>query len=170
MSELQTWFSIEIKRGAIRSKSRGSVGLIVTVKAAPEVEEFIASSGDNQAIDIANYGDGWVPMGDKPLSVYHVSKGLEAIRNPYSLAHVANSQLIISAARRDGLDFDQIANLGVLRLAGISSPDGVTFGVTGVFSKGYAKKVADLLTAQAGSFINDYVVPIRISLSVVGNK
>jgi hypothetical protein len=170
--EETAWVDFTITRGPIRGKDRNKVGLIIQVKARPDIEDFLRGLAHGGRAGVDAYGDMWQNAnGDKPLEYYHTDTRLESGRG-YTLDGIGQAPLITNErqarnALLNGGVADDIVNLGFLRLVGVSSPEGVTVGIAGAYSGEYLRRIKLLLPGAVKNFLQDYVVPITINLQVI---
>lgn len=161
MSELTTgnvtkgdicWFTMSI--------TRGKEGLVVYVKVDPRIESFMASLGAGQKELAETYGAEWYPIGEKPLEVYSLFRDIKQSGN-YTISVPGSSFTF-----RDKKTGDEKINLAFLRLVGIGSPEGVTFGMAGPFSRDYIRDIQTSVPKQVKSLIQEYVLPVNINLRI----
>jgi hypothetical protein len=171
--EETSWVDFTITRGPIRGKDRNKVGLIIQVKARPDIEDFLRGLAHGGKAGVDAYGDMWQNVAsDKPLEYYHTDTRLESGRG-YSLEHIGQAPLITNerqarnALLNGGGPADEVVNLAFLRLVGVSSPEGITVGITGAYSGEYLRRIKLLLPGAVKNFLQDYVVPITINLQVI---
>ena len=174
--ELTSWIRYKLERGSTKQsfKDKG-IGLRVTVRARPSVEEFIKQLAGGRTTDATAYGEAWHSMDDSPLEVYIVDEPDQT--TDYTLLGVGGSLIQYPAQPRSrGLSTlgssDPTApkptiNLGILRLVGISKPDGVTIGLQGMYSPEYMKILRAQLPIVTRQFLHDYIVPITLNLEIV---
>jgi hypothetical protein len=155
-----------IKRGEtiLQYRYRRTIkGLKVWMKAHSLIEELIkewtAKDAAEQAITtrLINYGRQWT---GEDLRVYELVRGLEPRSfgdGEYTLAD-PGQELIQS---RSGM-----VNLGFLRLVGISSQDGVTFTVDGVYSPGEIKRIEGLISRATKRFYTDFLLPVELEVTI----
>lgn len=141
------WFEMSI--------SRGKQGLTFYVKADPKVEEFFAGISGGQKESVDAYGRDWTQIGPEPLIVYGLAKALQS--GKYTVSSPAEPLLMPKTG---------LINISFLRFAGISSPDGVQFGVVGPFSKDYIKELQKTMAQEIRNLIKDYIVPVNLNLRI----
>jgi hypothetical protein len=94
---------------------------------------------------------------------------LEKIGEP--LIHVPNPRAEAVSLRSTPVDSNaKKTNLGFLRVAGISSPDGLKFGVYGPFSKDFIDNFGREIVRETRNFVQQYILPVRINLRIVTEK
>jgi hypothetical protein len=134
-------------------------GVLVTVKALPIVEEFMRSLGNGTKVAVETVGRQWTPaFKGQVLEVYHMDSSNSAGMQ-YSLSYVGSS-----------LVTDDLPNLSILRLVGIGSEEGVTFGIKSVYSLPRLRQVRDLLIESSRAFYLDYVRPVTLKASVMADE
>ena len=155
-----------IKRGEtpIRIDLRRSPkGLTISMKVHPLVEEFMKNSGDGTLSDVRKVGRYWLPIGKdpQPLQAYGVSPNMSGHTFSdglsYRLTNVGQPLLDVN---------NGAVNLSILRLAGISDPAGVTFGVPGPVTVSQLRALAQNITRCARHFYVEYMQPIEMSCFV----
>lgn len=172
-----TWIDYQISRGPFRGGVNNSkVGLRFTVRARPELEDLMQRlSGDNRAPIDAFGGDLWVPMEGRfpeALEAYVMDDPLTG--SGYTLSQIGGTLLRENrdrAAQRLGEDpsaaSNPTVNLSFLKLVGISNPEGVTFGLIGPYSFDYINQLRRALPLVTKQFLQEYIVPVDIRLSIV---
>jgi hypothetical protein len=141
------------------SLTRGKEGLEINVRTVPEVELFMKELGD-RTDNVEAYGKSWVSLNGEPLMIYRMNKDIfEGDSKPrsYDLARVSESMI----NPRDGK-----INLAFLRIVGISSPDGIRFGVKGPISSRYIKELKDDILVEMKNFLRDFIVPVQYNIRV----
>lgn len=168
------WIDYSIERGPVLGAAGRQIGLKLRVKAKREVEDFFKALSNGRQVEIEAFGNGWVPSGldaEKQLQVYVTD--LPATKT-YTLGRPAQP-LLIDTGRAVRLDdgsseMGQITNLSFLALVGISQEDGLVFGVTGMYSASYAKKLHQHLGSEIKRFLHDYVVPVTFNLQIINRQ
>jgi hypothetical protein len=161
-------FDFEIGHGGGRmvdGKWEKCKGTEVTVRADHIIEEFVKGLGDGTTKPMPTTGYLWYPLTPSPLLVYNVGNGELPMPDfdGYQLDQV-NKMLVIPAEMPGQSD---AVNLSFLRFKGISSPEGVTFGIKTVMSP----SMMDSLTVRIGKacrqLCRDYIVPTSRRLMIV---
>lgn len=155
------WFDLTL--------DRGKKGLEFFLRADPRIEDFMKSLGGASPLEaVEMYGREWYPTSGKPLLIYAMerdlppsptytlSKPAEPFRNPTS----SSREISLNASASNRL------NLSFLRLAGISNPDGFSFGVYGPFSEPYISQLSKEIVVEVRNIIRDYIVPVHINLRI----
>lgn len=172
--ELTSWIKFTLERGSTKQafKDKG-VGIRLNIKARAGVEEFIKQLSGGRTTTVDAYGDAWHSEDENPLEVY-ILDDVEHADNYTLLAVGAPLLQYPSVPRRNSLSSlnevsnqKTIANLSVLRLVGISKPEGVTIGVQGMYSGGYVQTLRTQFPAVTKQFLQDYIVPITLNLEIV---
>lgn len=160
-----------IKRGETCIQAflnRSPAGLTITVRAHPRVEDFIRSLGSGEQIDVKTLGRHWVPIGGKPLMVYHLATNPGNIQASGKTMYNINQPgqpLLTAHSSISGINMD-VLNLGFLRLAGISEGQGVSFGVKGVFTYEALQRLGSSIEEAAQQFYRSYIKPINLVVTV----
>lgn len=153
---------------------RGAGGLNLTVKTAPEVEEFFRSTvgAEGATSPVTAHGRFWYPIGREVLSVYAVQNPVRDLRieDGGTTVHVgfnnAGRPLIEGySGEEDGPTIgrrSQILNLSFLRLVGISEGTGVSFGVKGVFTTNDVLHLRNLIGEANKKFYSAYLRKIGL--------
>jgi hypothetical protein len=158
------WISVSISRGPIRGAHRNDLGMRMHVKARPELETFMQQLSGGQKCPTNSYSEAWTSQNAKELEVYLIDKPLGA--GNYTLEHVCGDPVVQNRVPRTGATEDKI-NLSFLKLVGISSDEGLTFGISGIFSADVCNRLKLELNGALRQFLTDYVVPVNINLQVV---
>lgn len=147
-----TWLEMSVGRTAGR--------LDIWLKALPEIEQFFKGlSGDRKEL-VEAFDREWFSFEKQPIHIYWLEK------DPGGLATyttIRPGSALISP--RDGK-----FNLSFLRIAGISSPEGVRFGVNGPCSKPFVKDISDLILKETNKFLYDFIVPVQINLRITSTE
>jgi hypothetical protein len=170
MDTNNNWVDFTLKRGSIRGKDRNKVGLVLTVRAQREVEDFMSGLANGRRLPVDAVGEAWYAVGSEetPLEFYAVESQFENKR-AYSLDQVGGPLLITQPSPRGIVSSpaDDIANLSFLRLAGISGEGGVSIGLVGAYSWDYINRARSAMPMALKQFLHDYLVPITINLQVI---
>jgi hypothetical protein len=169
-----SFISFTLTRGPIRGKDRNRIGLVVKVRARQDIEDFASGLSQGRKIPVDAVAETWQNCDPNagPLEFYESDSRFEQNRL-YTLDSIGGPLIIAPEQnnRRAGQQLgDEQVNLAFLRLAGISSPVGVTIGFTGVYSNDYAKRVNSLLMPALKQFLHDYIVPVTFNLHVISKS
>lgn len=167
-----SWVSYTIQRGPIVGPHSKSVGIRLTVKAKPELESFMQTLSKDRKEPVLDYGELWASLSNTPLEVYRIEEPLgPSSRNGYNITSIGMGLLLPSNNRdlRGELD-SYIPNLSILKLVGISKPDGVSIGIYGAFSASYVNSLTQCLPRGTDQFLRDFLVPMTINLHMVSSK
>jgi hypothetical protein len=169
------WVTYAVKRGPIRGEFKNDIGLVINVKARPELEEFMKNLSDGRTIEASAYPDNnWINNNDPrlPLTLYNVDRHLgigsysmEAIGGPLLLQPQPRPRGVPVAA--DQANDIERANLSILKLVGISGEDGINLGIGGIYPPELINKLKQNLLASTQQFLRDYLVPISFRLEIV---
>lgn len=160
MSEINDQVERVVKGGVAwveLSLDRTFQGLEVYIKTLPQIEAFMKGLGDGRASALNAYGRSWIPTkGGTPLEVYGLDKTLS---NPgFTIDGICEP---LKPEKGIGK-----LNLSFLRFAGIGSPQGVRFIITGPFSRTFVHTVKDDILVQISTLIKDYIVPVHLILRI----
>lgn len=139
---------------------RAPAGLVIRVKAVPEVEEFMKGLGNGAADNVQLYGKDWFPI-DRSMTntVYNIDDRADAVVTPTYCINRVVEPLINSRDNRFNLSF--------LRLVGISSPQGVNFTIATPFSKPYVRgTLSPRISEECKNLLRDFIVPLHINLRI----
>ena len=161
-TRIETVFSRSGRKAGDPADWKG--GLRLTVRARPEVEEFIQSLGNGSLVDVGTVGRYWQALDKGSLSAY-VIQSIPPQQSDdgcmITLDRLWHPLIIPSEGDRY-----PIVNLSFLRLRGISDGIGVTFGVKGVYSFGELCQIRDRVTAASRRFYIEYLRPIDLTVTV----
>lgn len=146
------WFTMSI--------NRGKDGLVVYVKTDPRIEALFAGMSGGSKEPVEAYGAQWYPIGEKKLEIHALLSDLQP-----SSTYVTSSPGEALTIPLKGSGTERV-NISFLRLVGIGSPEGVTFGIVGPFSREYIRDVQAKILKQVRNLIQDYVLPININLRI----
>lgn len=152
--EKRKWAKILIQN------NKAGAGIDITVRALPEIEQFMKNLGRGRKDPIESYGGMWIKPDERSLDVYALAQGLSEDRVNYTIAYPGR-EIILD---------DDVVNISFLRLAGISEGTGVTFTLAGVMS---AKERIDLrnkFSRAVRQFCLDYITPTKVSVVIEGNE
>jgi hypothetical protein len=146
------WFTMSI--------TRGKNGLIIYTKTDPRIEDFFQSLGQGQKEPPEAFGPDWYAI-NKPLHVHGYYKALPTMPIEYSVNMPGGPFTI-----RDKNRPIEVVNISFLRLIGIGSPEGVSFGVVGPFSRDYIRETQGKILRQVRNLVQEYVLPVNINLRI----
>lgn len=148
--------------------ARDGVGLTLSVKTHPSVEEFMRQqSPDSPPIEVKAAGRHWVSLDkEHPLLAYRMAEKIPFVESDddtgcFSLDYLGNPLIITDDRHRKPL-----LNLSFLRLVGISEGAGVTFGIKGVQSLDSLKETRDNLSTACRRFYGRYLKPVDLTVMV----
>ena len=167
-----SWIDLTIKRGPIRGDNKNRVGLILQVRARPDVEEYLRGLADGRRVLVEAMGDAWVNCTPNTGALEAYDLELNANSRLYTLSAVGAGLIIdenINGQLRNRIaqNNDERINLSFLRLVGIGNPDGISVGLLGAYSHDYVMKVKNILPQAVKQFLQDYLVPITVNLQIV---
>lgn len=141
--------------------SRTSLGLQLTARAHPSIEAMFRTDAK---FPIERAGKSWLHIGDKPLEFYSGS-----LSDTLTVDGPDGFRLDLLGRNFDPVN-DAMTNLSFLRLVGISNPEGVTFGVKGVFSLAATKELRDRIGASTKRFYAEFLKPVDFEATLVMNQ
>lgn len=184
-----TWVDLSLRSGTSYTSpnkrlNASLIGMRLTVKTAPQVEEYMKQLANNQKVPVDAVSDLWHNVGsEEPLEYYALN---EQIYTPAYMLNKIGQPLILNNRGLEGqlraahagqilqavpnMDNDPVngrINLSFLTLAGVSKPDGVTIGFGGVYSGQYIKSLQRSLMQSTEQFLRDYLVPVTINMQIV---
>lgn len=166
---MKTWVDYKITRGIIKGVLSNTVGIVLTIKADPELETYMQALSKDRRMEVAAFGDMWYNCGsDEALEVYTIDEQLNS--RIYSFTNVALPLLITQnndGRLRLNTEPDEIVNLSFLKLVGIGKPEGITLGVAGAYSRQYVQSLQKKLPEATDAFLRDHLVPVTINLSII---
>lgn len=165
-----TWLDISISRGSVAHPSKGSMGMVIAVKADPRVEEFIKTLGDGQTRSMReNYHDKWIPFNTSDFQIYNFSNNNVAsyASRPYVLTFPGGSPRV-SKQENPG-QADKI-NLSFLRVAGIGSPEGIKFGFRDAYSEPFARMFGQEAISHVGNLLKENLLGFNLNFKLVEQK
>lgn len=161
-------------------KSRAGLGVVVNTLSY--VEEFIASLGNGDKLDIRTLTRLWVPMRKgENLFLYDAEKlGTHIEGKDYVLGPAGTNLIVpgqsggLGGGLLDGSPGDLIVyrnpnskvNLSFLRLVGSSSQGGTSFVIEGPFSKEYVEALQAKMAKALKEFYISYLKPINLAVVV----
>ncbi len=144
------------------------IGLTVTVKVHPAIEDFVRSLGTGEELAVRTYGRHWIPLlGDKPFLVHDLAAEFDPgvclldSKHSYTLNKIGwpiSEQTAMPHGTAD------ILNLSFIRLVGASEGAGVRFGIRGVFTLEATEKLARQIEQASKAFYIAYMKPIDITV------
>lgn len=170
-------------------------GLSVGVRALPHVEDFLRSLGSGELIDVQTLGRHWclpkvAEANGKKLLVYELSNliGLTSVEehgfsfrlnNPGTPLVEAAPSLSGEPGRAVARDAEEgayrprlkgagneVLNMSFLRLAGISSSEGVNFTIKGVYTREGITRLAERIEQAGKRFYREFLKPYKVVITV----
>lgn len=146
------------------SLKRVRAGLQVHVQGSSNVEDTIRDlsvqfrpPGEPETVPIKHYGVDWLAPPGKELTAY--AGDFSRITSPtFTLVGLGANQMITE---------DGQANLSFLRLIGMSSPEGVSFTVRGLFLRHTVERIMNSLSKAAKEFYEEVLKPLSYSVVVI---
>lgn len=167
------WVDFTLTRGPIRGKNRNTIGLILRVQARRDVEDFMSGLAQGRRMQVEAVADSWYNTATSadPLEFYDADTHSNDVR-PYTLDNIGGALLINPNEGRAArlavpAQPQELVNLSFLKLVGISNDSGVAVGLSGAYSGDYIRRVKAAFPAAIKQFLQDYLVPMTISLQVV---
>lgn len=175
-----------VKRGEttmqVRLK-RNTVGLFVSVKVHPGVEEFARALGSGDIQDVRALGRYWTPVGVRPssnpaecpLGTYNMTNNPGLINAGSGVMFRLDrpgqplsepSGVPTTTRSRNGDNDIPVINLSFLRLQGVSEGAGVNFHVKGVYTMDAVKSLAEQIKDACRAFYAMYLKPIDLAVVV----
>lgn len=163
------WVDITVGRGPIRGEVRNRVGLVLKIKARPDVEEFLSNLAEGRRLLVEAATDSWINCKPETGALEYYDAAVQPGRS-YTFNGIGQGLIIAEDPRHRlaGSGDDKI-NLSFLLLAGISNPDGKAVGLSGAYSSDYVNKVKMLLPTAIKQFLLDYLVPMTVNLQITTN-
>lgn len=182
MADLDTVDASVIKGGEtpieILLSRKSKVGLRLSVKAFPQIEDYMRALGTGDRIPVELSGRHWRPVNqsDPPLMAYNLTERL-SLKGAYNLdalgqpleaedRYYDGPPTPPGAITLDGGRSNGWVNLSFLRLAGISEGAGVSFQVRGVYTTDAAIELGERLSKAAYRFFLDYLRPVDVIVKV----
>lgn len=128
-------------------------GLTVHVKAIPAVEEFFKGLGSGEARPLESFTKNWYSL-KTPITVWDQKQPL--VDPMFCVGKVG-----------DGFERNSTTNLSFLQLAGVSNPEGVEFGVKGVWSLQELRHIRGNIEDAVEKLWNEYVRPVEMSGGII---
>lgn len=150
---------------------RSLIGLTISVKTVPGVEEFMRRLGGGETVEVNAFGRYWLPEWalsipplptGPPLMAYSVVP-LEIMRTDDGPTITIDR---LGQPFLHTVDRTEFINLSFLRLVGISEGAGVTFGMKGVYSLDGLRKLKDKLAVAERKFYLEYLRPIDLNVFI----
>lgn len=169
------WVDIGIERGPVYGNLKNRVGLRLRITANPELEQFMRNLSNGKTIPMDSLTADWIRIPQENTEIYAINFGrtpkeytLSAVGMPpiFEAANAGEGDAPIPARLRTTSQKDEIANLSFLTIAGISREEGVTIGMSGVYSFDYIQSARTKLINAAKQFLHDYIVPVTINLQI----
>lgn len=135
------------------SVDRTSKGMEIFVKAHPDIEEFLKSSSGASVDSLDAFGRNWYAPDGSQLKAHRLEQVLNGLG--YFFGNLCGS-----------LQGKGGVNLSWLQLQGISRPEGLSFVVTGPFSRQFVVDFPKLAGVAAREFFKNYIVPIHVNLNI----
>ena len=148
---------------------RCPIGLGVTMKVHPRIEDLFQDWGKGEKVDAGMYGRQWRSFTGEPLLLWDLQR--EDVTIDPTGQFVINkpgTPLVDDLVDPYGtlLKPQTVANLSILRLVGASSAQGVTFGVDGVYTTKEIRRIAEAIKQASKAFYLSYLKPINLNVMV----
>lgn len=159
-----------IKRGETVIQTtlhRAPIGLSVSVKVHPGIEEFMRRAGGGETVPVAASGRYWTPLSKTapPLQAYVITPLEPFVIEDGSYVNLEALGYPLILDRNDRWPSNSV-NISFLRLVGISEGAGITFGVKGVTSLSGASRLKDKLALAQIRFYKEYLRPMDFEITV----
>ena len=141
--------------------SRTRVGASLHVLVHPDVEDFFRENSKGMTEAVEKYGRYW--ESSKPLRVW-VFPSSDKEANEDSLYTMWAPGWMLMAS--DGDTDKPTPNISFLRLVGASQDGGITINIDALMSRKYVQETAKVLSEACGTFYNDFIQDIHISISI----
>ena len=146
--------------------SRSFGGLSITVKTAPEVEEFFRGLGDGQSTTaVSTISRWWTPLGGlipTNFRVYSIPEE-STLLQPHDAPDGVRYRLDSPGGRLQRPD-SNVINMSFLRLVGISGEEGIRFSVAGVYRDPEIDRFLKCFQSACSDFYRSYLKPIDRSM------
>ena len=140
--------------------NRTRVGASLHVLVHPDVEDFFRINSNGMTEAVEKWGRCW--KSSKPLRVWEFPFNEEANRD-FLYTVWAPGMLLMASDE----DIDRpIPNISFLRLVGASQDGGITVNIDMLMSRKYIQATAKALSEACGTFYNDFIQDISISISI----
>lgn len=138
---------------------RSPGGLTMHLRAHPAVEEFFKRLGNGTKKPVEVYGKQWEALAaDTPVEIYHMNGPLLAMQQ--------GQRFRIDNPGDKFYDENGLLNMSFLRIAGISTKNGVQFGIRGVYSLEKLRELQEVLGAAAKQLYRDYIKTVDLAVIV----
>jgi hypothetical protein len=141
------------------SLKRNRKGLRVTVKAHEALEDLMRAWAGGHAAGVSAGGRYWQAIDEEPLRAYPIPDSIQTMES-------AGGRYRMDLVGQPLMGSDGVLNLAFLRLAGVSSPAGLTFQVVGVFSDKELRNIAEAIRFAIRQFYMDYLLPVTIHITM----
>ena len=128
-------------------------GLTFHVHALPEVEEFMKGLGPGEATPLEAVTKNWYSLGT-PVGMWIQKSAVND--HQFMLGQVGN------VFEKGGS-----TNLSFLQLVGVSRPEGVSFGVKGVWSLAELRTIRGNIEDAVERLWNEYIRPVEMSGGII---
>lgn len=178
---------IVMKRGetaAILQVRRSLVGVTLTLKVHPSIEEFFRFHAEGKSADVKGFGRIWseIRRDSPPLQAYIVKRELDPIT--LDTGEVCDFNRVAHPLLDDGRDASREdgplggggaapksgrtrrINLSILKLVGASEGHGVSFGIRGVYTTDQLREIANKVGTGIRTFYSTYLLPVEMSAIV----
>lgn len=144
-------------------------GLIVTIWARTEVEDFMRSLGSGEMLDVQVLERYWQPAGtekqSKKLYVYDLAQDLGPLASGDGLSPRLDLPGQPLMGEKEKYNTHTL-NISFLRLVGISEPGGVSFAVSGVYSREAIDRLGELIKRATQHFYREFLKPYKLVVGV----
>lgn len=146
--------------------TRNREGLRVSLKTVPEVEDFFRGLGNGHEEEVAIHGRYWIgTRGETPLTIYNQVVAIPPGHDkPYYRVDRPGQPLLEFGP--DGSGLQGAINLSFLRLKGISTGAGVSFTVSGVYSRDLILDMKDKMERATLNFYKQFLKPLNFAVFV----
>lgn len=151
--------SISLSRRGVTTldpEIREQVGAIISIRTHPVIEQFFQTAGAGEPSPVDQYGKEWLSVDGVPLIVYQM-KQINVLRGMTFRFDCPGREISL----------DGFTNLSLLRLKGISSERGVTFGLHGVFRLSQLQEMKDALLFATNDFYTNFLKPVDLRFALV---
>lgn len=157
----ETFIRVLLKRSA-------KYGTHLNVRTLPHIEEFFRKLAPGPPTDPMLGGRYWYPIGEgKTLQVYPLDSAIHfSLDRKNHIASLTSVGIPLISAGNPDHGGATVFNLGFLRLVGTSEPEGVTFGVKGVYSTEALHNMRDLVGEASKKLYVQYMKPVNIHVMI----
>lgn len=142
-------------------------GVNFSVKAAPAVEALFKSWGDGGSRRVHEYvRDGWLPVGGARLNVYNLAKPAGVSMGDDGEPFCIDNPGYPILGQHPTSGQDNVLNMSFLRLEGISTDQGISFSIKGVYTLEMMKKIVDRIRFASRRIYNSYLKQADFNLQV----